>query len=74
VEEVIRKVYESTPIHATGRITAKGSTVTDLAQFQTLIRAAEDMQTKGLIMLLQPHHESHTGQRFIDGISFKRLR
>jgi hypothetical protein len=74
VEEIIRTVYDSTPVHATGRITATGKTLTELSQFQRLVRAAEEMQTKGLIMVLQPHREGYTGQRFIDAISFKRLK
>lgn len=50
---------------------ALGETVEN---FQSVLIAAEALQSEGKIAIQKTHRESHTGHRLIDAILFMRLR
>lgn len=46
----------------------------DLEKFQSVILAAEDMESDGKISILTVHRESQSGEKLIDAIQFRRLK
>ena len=73
---LVKKLYDSTAIGAIGTLTYGGVT-NDQIQYEAFAEQVADLESldaQGLVKITHWHHESTTGNRYVDLVQFKRLQ
>lgn len=72
MKDLMNGAYERCSPGSKGSVSHKSKGRGDLESFQAVEEVAKDMQSRGLIHILDIKRESYTGQRYIVGILFRR--
>ncbi len=74
MRDVARLAYANVAIGAIGWIRPDPSKGETLEAFQSVVLAANSMQSDGLILVRSLHRESLSGRNFVDAIEFIKIR
>jgi hypothetical protein len=72
--DILTQEYKRLKIGEQGSVCSQGQTLQDLQAFQTVLKFGQSMQADGLISILNPHFESHTGERMMDLFSIIKIK
>jgi len=73
MRDIAKVAYESLAVGSVGFMQPDAKKGETLEDFQTVVDTADEMESEGLILILDKHRESYSGNRFIVMIQFRRL-
>ena len=74
MRDVAKECYKNCEIGSVGFIRPDIEHGETLEGFKDVLLAAQVMQENGQILIQNVHHESQTGNRYVDSIKFMRVK